>query len=189
MKKGKYVLLAFSSYSPFERNIYRIYHNCFNIWNWILTNSWIYLCWGCNVINPQIGQARLNTEHQINTWIQVIMNSTSTKSTQTNTEHQNINWISQTSQNLCEGFAMSTVFQRLSLRLPNWDTHIKMRLMPRLDGDEDTANVELAWQVAFGDLGLGNWASLSSDLGLGIILPLERFSCHSLITPASYQPS
>ena len=117
------------------------------------------------------------------------MNSTSTKSTQANTEHQNINWISQTSQNLCEGFAMSTVFQRLSLRLPNWDTHIKMRLMPRQDGDEDTANVELAWQVAFGDLGLGNWASLSSDLGLGIILPLERFSCHSLITPASYQPS
>ena len=47
------------------------------------------------------------------------MNNTSTKSTQTNTEHQNINWISQTSQNLCEGFAMSTVFQKLPLRLPH----------------------------------------------------------------------
>ena len=35
-KKGKYVFLAFSSYSTLERDIYRIYHNCFNIWNWIL---------------------------------------------------------------------------------------------------------------------------------------------------------
>ena len=36
-KKGKCVFLAFSSYSPFERvSNYRIYHNCFNIWNWIL---------------------------------------------------------------------------------------------------------------------------------------------------------
>ena len=35
-EKGKYVFLTFSSYSPFERDIYRIYPNCFNIWNWIL---------------------------------------------------------------------------------------------------------------------------------------------------------